>query len=177
MWYSWIIQTKWVEMAAWELNRIYSIYEIQREANRDHHSSMFQIWDEIKAPKETQYHEELEDLVPKESLTLVLMSVQVLAGVCFSFDRIMNNDTDYFALQETIPRVQVRMLKKMPLEIRVFRSERKYFDAGCLWLVIHDSFVILLAPHNPHVSLAVHCSAGAEVTELTRSASKLFSRK
>ena len=136
MWYSWIIQTKWVEMAAWELNRIYSIYEIQREANRDHHSSMFQIWDKIKAPKETQYHEELEDLVPKESLTLVLMPVQVLAGVCFSFDRIMNNDTDYFALQETIPRVQVRMLKKMPLEIKVFRSERKYFDAGCLWLVI-----------------------------------------
>ena len=67
----------------------------------------------------------MEDLVPKESFTLVLMLVQILAGFCFSFDRIMNNDTDYFAYQETIPRVQVRMLKKMPLEIRVFRSERK----------------------------------------------------
>lgn len=46
---------------------------------------MFQIGDEVKAPTETQYPEdkEVEDLVLKESLTLVLMFVQVLAGFCF----------------------------------------------------------------------------------------------
>ena len=57
------------------------------EANRDYHSSMFQIGEEVKAPTETQYpeDEEVEDLVPKESLPLVLMFVQVLAGFYVEF--------------------------------------------------------------------------------------------
>ena len=45
---------------------------------------MFQIRDEVRAPTGTQYPEdkEVEDLVQKESLTLVLMFVRVLAGFC-----------------------------------------------------------------------------------------------
>ena len=68
-------------------------------ANRDHHSSMFQIQDEVKDPTETQYHEheELEDLVLNESLTRVWMFVQVSAGSEISFHRDIN-DTKYFAL-------------------------------------------------------------------------------
>ena len=44
-------------------------------------------------------------------------------NVCPSFSRflhlcwIINYDNEYFAYQETIPGVQVRMLKEMPLEI------------------------------------------------------------
>ena len=94
------IQTKWVGMGIKQ--NIFTICDMEQEemtANRDHHSSMFQIGDEVKDPTETQYHEdeELEDLVLKESLTRVWMFVQVSAGSEISFHRDIN-DTKYFAL-------------------------------------------------------------------------------
>ena len=94
------IQTKWVGMGIKQ--NIFTICDMEQEemtANRDHHSSVFQIGDEVKDPTETQYQEdeELEDLVLKESLTRVWMFVQVLAGSEISFHRDIN-DTKYFAL-------------------------------------------------------------------------------
>ena len=93
-------QTKWVGMGIKQ--NIFTICDMEQEemtANRDHHSSMFQIGGEVKDPAETEYHEdeELEDRVPEESLTRVWMFVQVSAGSEISFHKDIN-DTKYFAL-------------------------------------------------------------------------------
>ena len=134
MWYSWIIQTKWVEMAAWDLTEY--IHNMRYGGSKQRLSL-------IHVPDRRGGQGPNRNTISRGRGGGGSCPKRVLAAcvdVCPSFSRflcwIFNNDTEYFAYQETIPRVQVRMLKEMPLEIWVFRSERQDYDTGCLWLVI-----------------------------------------
>ena len=127
--------------SGWELNRIYSQFAIwsrrrwQQTEITTHPCSRSETRSRIQQKHNitrTRSSRILSSKSPWRVCGCLSKFQQVLR---FLFTKILMTQ-NILLYQETIPGVQVRMLKEMPLEMSVFRSERQDSDAGCLWLVI-----------------------------------------